>query len=56
MREYRISTLLKVKFQKHRKDPFDGRSLLCSSTVLYSCADKAHRADGERSIAVQLQE
>jgi len=56
IREYRISTLLKVPLQKHRQGPFDAISILCSSTVLYSEADKIHRADGGRSNAVELEE
>jgi len=56
MREYRISTLLKVPLQNHRQGPFDARSPPCSSNVLYSGADKIHRADGGRSIAVELEE
>jgi hypothetical protein len=56
IREYKISTLLKVPFQKHRHGPFDERSLLCSSTVLYSGTDKIHRPDGVRSTAVEMQE
>ena len=56
IREYRISTLLKVPLQKHRHGPFDERSLLCSPTVLYSGTDKIHRPDRGRSTAVELEE
>jgi hypothetical protein len=56
IREYRINTLLKVPLQKHRQGPFDGRSLLCSSTVLYSGTYKIHRPDGGRITAVDLEE
>ena len=56
VREYRISTLLKVPLQKHRQGPFDEMRFLCSSTVLYSGTYKVQRPDGSRSTAVDLEE
>jgi hypothetical protein len=54
IREYRINTLLKVPLPKYRQGQFDERSLLCSSTVLYSGTDKIHRPDGGSSIGVLI--